>query len=129
VRPHDSALLRHGFAAAGLVFLALAILGLFVPVLPATPFVLLAAACFARASPRFYNWLLNHRVFGPTVLEWRRHRSIPYRVKLWGILLMALSLGVSIAFFVRPAWLQAVLAAFGVLLAAWVYNIPSRDRP
>jgi uncharacterized membrane protein YbaN (DUF454 family) len=121
--------LRHGLVAAGLVFFALAIVGLFVPVLPATPFVLLAAACFARASPRFYNWLLKHRVFGPTVLEWRRNRSIPYRVKLWAIALMALSLGVSIAFFVRPVWLQVVLAAFGVLLAAWLYKIPSRDRP
>jgi uncharacterized membrane protein YbaN (DUF454 family) len=104
-------------------------LGLVLPVLPATPFVLLAAACFARASERFYNWVLNHRVFGPTVREWRRHRSIPYRVKLGAIALMAASLATSIVFFVRPAWLQAVLGALGVLLAAWLYSIPSRDRP
>jgi uncharacterized membrane protein YbaN (DUF454 family) len=110
------------------VCLGLGILGLVLPVLPATPFVLLAAACFARASARFYNWLLNHQVFGATVREWRRHRSIPYRVKLWAIALMALSLGISIAFFVRPAWLQAALAMLGVLLAAWLYNLPSRDR-
>ena len=129
VRPHDSALVRHAFLAAGFVFMGLAILGLFLPVLPATPFVLLAAACFARASARFYNWVLNHRVFGPTVREWRRYRSIPYRVKLWAIALMALSLGISIAFFVKETWLQGALAAFGVLLATWMYNLPSRDRP
>ena len=129
VRPHDSPLVRHAFLAAGFVFLGLGILGVFVPVLPATPFVLLAAACFARASARFYNWVLNHRVFGPTVREWRRHRSIPYRVKLGAIALMALSLGASILFFVEPGWLQAALAAFGVLLAAWMYRLPSRDRP
>ena len=128
MRRHDSALVRHAFLAAGFVFLGLAGLGLVLPVLPATPFVLLAAACFARASARFYNWVLNHRVFGPTVREWRRHRSIPYRVKLWAIALMAVSLGVSIVFFVRPVWLQAALAALGALLAAWLYNLPSRDR-
>lgn len=128
VRPHDSALVRHAFLGAGFLFVGLAILGVFLPVLPATPFVLVAAACFARASPRFYNWVMNHRVFGPTVREWRRYRSIPYRVKLWAIALMALSLGASIAFFVRPAWLQAALAVFGVLLATWLYRVPSRDR-
>ncbi len=127
VRPHDSALVRHAFLGAGCGFVGLAILGVFLPLLPATPFVLAAAACFARASPRFYNWVMNHRIFGPTVREWRRYRSIPYRVKLWAIALMALSLGASIAFFVRPGWLQAALAAFGVLLAAWMYRLPSRD--
>ena len=121
--------MRHALLAAGFVFLGLAMLGLLLPVLPATPFVLLAAACFARASPRFYNWVLNHRVFGPTVREWRRYGAIPYRIKLWAIALMALSLGISIVFFVRPAWLQAALAALGVLLAAWLYTRPSRDRP
>jgi uncharacterized membrane protein YbaN (DUF454 family) len=129
VRRHDSALVRHAFLAAGFVFLSVGMLGLFLPVLPATPFVLLAAACFARASPRFYNWVLNHRIFGPTVREWRRYRSIPYRTKICAIVLMAASLAVSIVFFVRPAWLQAALGAFGVLLAAWLYSIPSRDRP
>jgi hypothetical protein len=50
-------------------------------------------------------------------------------VKLGAIALMAASLATSIVFFVRPAWLQAVLGALGVLLAAWLYSIPSRDRP
>lgn len=108
--------------------MGLAVLGLMLPVLPATPFILLAAACFARSSERFYNWLMNHRSFGPTVREWRLHRSIPYRVKLSAIALMSLSLGVSIVFFVKAPWLQATLAAFGVLLAIWLYRIPSRDR-
>jgi uncharacterized membrane protein YbaN (DUF454 family) len=128
VRPHDSPFVRHAFLAAGFVCVGLAVLGVLLPVLPATPFVLVAAACFARASPRFYNWVMNHRHFGPTVREWRRYRSIPYRVKLWAIALMASSLGVSIVFFVRPGWLQAALAAFGVLLAVWMYRLPSRDR-
>lgn len=121
--------MRAAFFGAGVLFLGLGILGMFLPVLPTTPFVLLAAACFARSSDRFYGWLLAHRAFGPMVREWRTHRSIPYRTKLVAIVLMAASLSTSIVFFVRPAWLQAALAVFGVGLALWLYRIPSRDRP
>ena len=121
--------MRAAYLAAGFAFLGIGVLGMVLPVLPTTPFVLLAAACFARSSERFYRWVLNHPSFGPLVREWRAHRSIPYRTKLFAIALMASSLTVSIVFFVRPAWLQAALALFGVALAAWLYRIPSRDRP
>jgi uncharacterized membrane protein YbaN (DUF454 family) len=88
-----------------------------------------AAACYARASERFYNWLLNNRTFGPTIREWRRHRSIPYRTKLTAIVMMSLTLTSSIVFFVRNPYLQAALALLGATLAVWLYRIPSRDRP
>ena len=129
VRKHSSLTVRVLLVAAGTVCVALGILGLFVPVLPTTPFLLLAAACYARASNRFYNWLLNNRTFGPTIREWRRYRSIPYRTKLTAIGLMAVTLTSSIVFFVRNPALQAALAGFGVLLGVWLYRIPSRDRP
>ncbi|OGA17783.1 MAG: hypothetical protein A3I63_09960 [Betaproteobacteria bacterium RIFCSPLOWO2_02_FULL_66_14] len=129
LRLHDSPAVRALLWSAGSLCVALGVIGLFLPVLPTTPFMLLAAACYARASERFYRWLLTHRVFGPTVREWRRHRSIPWRTKLWAIVLMSATLATSIVFFVRPAWLQGALALLGVLLAAWLYRVPSRDRP
>jgi uncharacterized membrane protein YbaN (DUF454 family) len=121
--------LRAGFLAAGFLFLAIAAVGLILPVLPATPFLLLAAACFARSSERFYLWLVRHPSFGPLVLEWREHGSIPYRTKLWAIALMSASLAASIVFFVEQPALRWALGGMGVLLAAWLYGIPSRDRP
>lgn len=126
---HGSRAVRAFFLVLGTLFVGLGIAGAVLPVLPTTPFLLVAAACYARGSARFYNWLLNHRVFGPTIVEWRRHRSIPWRTKLVAIAMMATTLGISIAFFVPDAWLKAALAALGVLLAAWMYRIPSRDRP
>ena len=126
---HDSRAVRALFLVLGTFFVGMGIAGAVLPVLPTTPFLLLAAACYARGSVRFYNWLLNHRVFGPTIVEWRRHRSIPWRTKLLAIAMMATTLGISIVFFVPGAWLKAALAAFGVLLAVWMYRIPSRDRP
>jgi len=128
VRKHGSLPVRVMLVAAGTLCVGLGIVGLFMPVLPTTPFLLLAAACYARASSRFYNWLLNNRIFGPTIREWRRYRSIPYRTKLTAIALMGVTLTSSIVFFVRSPYLQAALAALGVALAVWMYRIPSRDR-
>ncbi|MGB2816437.1 MAG: YbaN family protein [Burkholderiaceae bacterium] len=116
------------FNLAGATALALGVLGIFLPLLPTTPFVLLAAACFARGSEQFHQWLLANRTFGPIVQEWEGHRSIPYRTKITAIVLMSLTMAASITFFVRPPWLKIVLALFGVGLAIWMYRIPSRDR-
>lgn len=126
---HDSRAARVALVVAGWLSVGLGIAGLVLPLLPTTPFMLLAAACFARSSPRFHRWLLDHRTFGPLVREWEGHRAIPWRTKLWAIALMSGTLAISIVFFVQPPWLKAVLAAFGVILAGWLYRIPSRDRP
>ena len=128
VRKHRFAGVRILFVALGTLFAALGILGAFLPVLPTTPFLLLAAACFARGSTRFYNALLNNRIFGPLILEWRRHHSIPFRVKVMAIALMSVTLTVSILSLDR-LWLQAMLAALGIALAVYLWRIPSRDRP
>jgi uncharacterized membrane protein YbaN (DUF454 family) len=129
MRKHNSLAVRLVFLTLGTLFVVLGIAGIFLPVLPTTPFMILAAACYARASTRFYNWLLNNRMFGPTILEWRRYRSIPYRVKWTAIVLMAVTLGLSIVYFVPWPLLQVALAIFGILLGTYLYNIPSRDRP
>ena len=129
INVHPSRAVRVALVVAGTGFVGLGILGAFLPVLPTTPFMLLAAACYARASTRFYNGLLNNRAFGPTIREWRRYRSIPYRTKWTAIGLMAVTLTASIVFAVENVWLQAALAAFGVLLAVWMVRISSRDRP
>jgi uncharacterized membrane protein YbaN (DUF454 family) len=121
--------MRGLFLAAGTVALLLGLIGIFLPLLPTTPFVLLAAACYARGSRRFYDWLLAQRTFGPIVHEWQQHRSIPYRTKITAIVLMSLTLATSIVFFVKPVWLKAILAVAGAGLAIWLYRVPSRDRP
>jgi uncharacterized membrane protein YbaN (DUF454 family) len=126
---HRSRWMRAFYIAAGSIALALGVAGIFLPLLPTTPFVLLAAACYARGSSRFHGWLLANRTFGPMIREWQEHRSIPYRTKLTAVALMSLTLGVSIVFFVEPVWLKLALAAMGVVLGVWLYRMPSRDRP
>lgn len=129
VRKHRFLWVRLAFAALGTLFLLVGIIGIFMPILPTTPFLLLATACYARSSRRFYNWLMNHPAFGPLIVEWRTYRSIPWRIKLVAITTMILTFGSSIIFFIPGGWLKLALSAFGLTMAIWLYRIPSRDRP
>jgi hypothetical protein len=70
---------------AGTSFAGLGILGIFLPLLPTTPFLLLAAACYARSSERFYNWLLNNRWFGHYIRNYLEGKGVPLRVKVLSI--------------------------------------------
>jgi len=75
----------------GLIFVGLAILGVILPILPTTPFLLVAAACFAKSSPRLQKKLLANKTFGPLIHEWQQHRSIPRKAKRVALLTMILS--------------------------------------
>lgn len=125
---HPSLLVRMVLLVLGSIALLLGIIGIFLPGLPTTPFILVAAACYARASERFYHWLLRNPTFGPLIAEWRHHRSIPYRVKWLAITLMSLTICASIWTLSAMPWLQAVLACIGIGTAVWLWRIPSRDR-
>ena len=82
--------------ALGFFCLGLAVLGAILPVMPTTCFVLMAAACFAKSSPRFYNWLLASRVFGPMINQWQTTRSMPKRAKIMAITTILCSGSISI---------------------------------
>jgi uncharacterized protein len=82
---------RHLLFALGCVLLVIGIAGLVLPLLPGTIFLILAAACFARSSPRFEHWLVTHPRFGPSVVAWRETGTIPVRAKIIAISMMAVS--------------------------------------
>jgi uncharacterized protein len=75
----------------GLFFIALGMLGAVLPLLPTTPFILVAAACFAKSSPYLYNKLLSNRIFGPLIRDWREYQSIPKRAKRIAIMSILLA--------------------------------------
>ena len=125
---HGSPVVRAIFLVVGVLAFVTAVAGVFLPLLPATPLFILAGACFARAYRPFHDWMLAHRWLGPMLREWYVHRSIPYRTKLFAIVTMLVSFGLSIVLFVEPRWVQAVMALCALGLAAWLYSIPSRDR-
>jgi uncharacterized membrane protein YbaN (DUF454 family) len=106
----------------GFLALALGIAGLFLPLLPTTPFVLLAAWCFAKASPRFHAWLIHHPIFGRIISDWQATGSIPRSAKIFAV--------VAIVFSLASVWtlvpLLAVQIGLTVMLLAVTLFILSR---
>lgn len=113
---------------AGSVALGLGLLGVVLPGLPTTPFVLLAAACFAKASPRLHQRIVANPLLGPMVRDWEANRSLPLKVKRIAIGSMAVMVGLSAWHFAGRPWLQAALIALGVIGAVVVGRIPTRQK-
>jgi uncharacterized membrane protein YbaN (DUF454 family) len=115
---------RWFWLGAGATALALGVVGIFLPLLPTTPFVLLSALCFTRGSPRCEAWLLGHPRLGPIVRDWRATRAVPWRAKVTAWVMMAL--GSAWAYGVLPApwrWLPALVC---VAVAVWMARLPTR---
>ena len=116
--------LRPVWFGVGIGCVLLAGLGIALPLVPTTPFLLLAAFAFARSSDRWHAWLLGHRVFGPIIDDWRRHGAIDRRSKFVSVVAMAGVLGVSLALDVGAVVL-AVQAAVLLAAAAFVLSRPA----
>lgn len=111
----------------GWLFVGLAGLGIVLPVLPTTPLLLLAAACFARSSPRLYRKLLDSRTFGPMIRNWRETRSISRRAKFNAITLLLIVGGGSAFFCLDSLWARGLLLAVLVGVAVWIARIRSTE--
>lgn len=123
---HRSRLVRGLLWLAGTLSLILGAIGVVVPGLPTTPFVLLAAACYAKASPRLHAWLLNHRLTGPMLRDWEANRSLTRRTKTIAVVSMLVMVGFSIWSFRHRPIAQAVLVALAAIGAWVVLRIPTR---
>lgn len=93
----------------GTLSLALGILGIFLPLLPTTPFLLLTAALYFKGSPRLYKWLLNHKYFGTYIRNFRENKAIPLRAKIVSLLLMWGTMLYCIFFLIPLIWVKVIL--------------------
>ena len=116
--------MKLAFNIAGLLALMLGIIGIFVPLLPTTPFLLLAAACFARGSTRMHGWLLGHPVFGKFLSDYEQGKGIPARAKVLALLMMWTSLLFAIWRFDVLA-LRLLLAAVGAGVTFYLLRLPT----
>lgn len=105
----------------GIASLGLGILGIFLPLLPTTPFLLLSAICFSKASPRLHRWLIEHPKLGPSIVAWQTRRVIPLKAKLLATLLLLPTILFATAVGERPLWARAVMlsVAAGVMIFLW----------
>lgn len=111
----------------GCLFVLLGAIGVVMPVLPTTPFMILAAACFAKSSPRFHHWLLTNRVFGPLINNWNSERFIEPNTKLRALIIICFTFSVSI-FVVDIDKLRIMLMVIWAVCIVCVASLPTIPR-
>ncbi len=109
------------YIAAGFLFILIGVIGIFLPVLPTTPFLLLAAFCLSRGSEKFHNWLLNHKVLGPPIQDWNCNKVIRPQHKAMAVIMILLTslfvfLRSAIPFAGKMAYLALIIAVLSFIL-------------
>ena len=122
-------MIRLLFILLGGLFLGLGVIGILLPILPilpTTPFVLVAALCFAKGSKRCHQWLLKHRVFGKILRDWQHNRAVPLAGKILSLSMMTLSC--TMLFYRLPptqVWVACMVSAICVLTTIWMWRLPT----
>ena len=120
----DNIVLRWSLITVGLGCTGLAILGIFLPLLPTVPLLLLAAACFVRSSERFHGWLLQHPRLGPMIRGYLEGQGIPLKSKIYAIALLWLTIPISALFLTSLLWVQITLFAIGCGVTVYLLRLP-----
>lgn len=119
---------RQLYLVAGFLLVGVAALGFVLPVLPGTPFLLLAAWCFARSSERWHQWLLNSELFGPVIRNWEENRCISRKTKVVAIGSMLVVGGTSVFLALDNNWLRGAAVILLIIGGATVLSIPTCNQ-
>ena len=110
---------------AGWIAVILAVIGIVLPLLPTTPFLLLAAFCFSKSSNRFHDWLLNHPWFGDYIRNFQSGRGMTIKAKISTVFLIWLSIGASVIFFVPIVWVKVMLLIIACCVSGYLISRPT----
>ena len=122
-------LLRWTLLVIGWLSVALGTLGIFLPVLPTTPFLLLAAGCFVRCSPRFYYWLIHHPRLGSYLLYYLDGKGMPFKAKVYTLLLMWTSLLLTAFVLLDRPEPRVLLPLIGLAVSVYILRMPNLEAP
>lgn len=117
--------LRWVLLVTGCIAVGLGVLGIFLPVLPTVPFLLLALACFTRSSARFHRWLLDHDQLGPLIRPYLDGRGMTRASKLKAITLIWASIGISVLVLLSTPWIQALLLMVAAGVSLYLLRLPT----
>jgi uncharacterized membrane protein YbaN (DUF454 family) len=102
--------------------LLVGIIGIFLPLLPTTPFLILAAICFQTGSEKFHTWLMNHKIFGPPILDWQKRKVIRTKYKILATSMMALSGVMIVIREIIPLWLKVAYFVFTAFMLTYIWK-------
>lgn len=112
----------------GFISLALAIIGLLVPLLPTTPFLLLSSACFLRSSETLYKWLINHKIFGRYLWLYLKYHAVPLHTKIIALCMLWLSIGYSVFYVAEMSWHRVFLLIIAVCVTVHILRLNSATK-
>ena len=121
-----NAILNKILVGTGTFFLIIGIIGIFIPILPTTPFLLLAAACYARGSKKFYNWLINNKWFGEYIKNYREGRGIPLSVKIISITFLWITIAFSTFVIIINFLIQVILIIIAIAVTIHILTIKTK---
>jgi len=111
---------------SGMLFVSLGIIGIFIPILPTTPFLLLAAACFARSSHRFHTWLITNKLFGNYIRNYQEGKGIPKHVKIITIALLWTTILFSIVVILNALWIKILLILIAIGVSIHILTLKTK---
>lgn len=120
-------ILRWTLLLSGLIAVALGVLGIFLPVLPTVPFLLLAVACFTRSSERFYNWLIDHAHLGPMIRPYLDGNGLKRTTKFKAVGLVWISITISVLLISARPWLQGILILIALSVTIYLLRLPTTE--
>ncbi len=112
----------------GSLSLGLGIVGVVLPLIPTTPLLLLAAACYVRSSERLYTWLVHNKYFGPYILDYREGKGIPLKAKVVGVSTLWISISYTVIFIVPLVLVKALLVAIASYFTWFILHIKTREK-
>lgn len=125
VRELRNPLVRGLFIVIGWLCVISGMVGVVLPGWPTTPFIILATYFFARSSPRFYNWVMNHRVFGPLIRDWRDGKGMTARTKAVAVVTIVVTISISITV-IGTTWVRVLLAVIMLTLCTYLLRLPTK---
>lgn len=123
----DNPVLRYVWLVLGFLFTGLGFLGYILPGLPGTVFILIAVYFFARSSPRFYNWLLNNRIFGEMIRDWRAGKGLSLKAKTMAISVIAITITISVTA-IPNSIVKLIVALCGVGVSLYLWTRPTKVK-
>lgn len=120
-------LLKIPLLIIGSISTILGIIGALIPVLPTTPFLLLAAVCFFNSSARLYEWLTKNKYFGSYIKNFREGRGIPLRIKIYALSMLWISMGFSVIFAIDSLAARILLLIIAVVVTAYIISVKARE--
>ncbi|PIP91894.1 MAG: hypothetical protein COW01_11810 [Bdellovibrionales bacterium CG12_big_fil_rev_8_21_14_0_65_38_15] len=116
------------FFCCGWISIILGVAGIFLPILPTTPFAILAAWCFSKSSERWHQWLLNHKIFGPTIRDWERDGVINPRAKALATSMIVLLFSYTLIFVKVHIVVKSIVTTIGISVLFFIWTRPSKAK-